>query len=114
MKFIDSAHSQLLANAMDAYTLRHRISASNIANIDTPGFNKHQVDFEQELQKAQKAGNTENMNQVRPSITITDSAPVLEDELLEMSDTQMRVDLVTRSLRHHFEMLRTGITGINR
>jgi flagellar basal-body rod protein FlgB len=44
----------------------------------------------------------------------TDDKVVLEDELLEMADTQARVQLVTRSLRHHFEMLKNGITGINR
>lgn len=114
MKFIDSHHSQLLARAMDTYTLRHRITSTNIANIDTPGFNKHEVSFEDELQRIQKTEGVKGMTEVTPSIVETDQPVELEDELIGMADTQIRVNLATRSLRHHFDLLRTGITGINR
>jgi len=114
MKFIDDNHSQLLARAMDTYALRQRITATNIANIDTPGFKKHEVQFEDELQNVQNAGGVAGMNEVTPSIVETDDKALLEDEMMEMADTQVRVHLVTRSLRHHFDLLRRGITGINR
>lgn len=114
MKFIDGHHSQLLARAMDVYSLRQRITASNIANIETPGFNKHEVRFEDELQRIQNSKGVRGMKEVTPSIVETDQPIELEDELLEMADTQVRVHLVTRSIRHHFDMLRNGITGINR
>jgi len=114
MKFIDSNHSQLLARAMDTYTLRQRVTASNIANADTPGYNRKRVDFEQELQRVQSKDGVRGMKNVAPSIVMTDQPVELEDELLEMSDTQIRVNMVSRSLRHHFEMLKNGITGINR
>jgi flagellar basal-body rod protein FlgB len=109
---IDSSHSQLLAKAMDSYTLRQRVTSANIANIDTPGYNRHEVHFEEELRKARTDGaQTEGIN---PSIVETGDEVVLENELLEMADTQMRVQLVTRSLRHHFDMLKTGITSTTR
>lgn len=112
MKLIDSHHSQLLSRAMDTYSLRQRVTASNIANIDTPGFKKHEVRFEDELQNVQNG--VRGMKNVTPRVVETDQEVVLEDEMLEMSDTQIRVQLVTRSLRHHFDNLRTGITGVNR
>lgn len=114
MKFVDSNHSQLLARAMDTYTLRQRVTAGNIANADTPGFNKHRVDFDDELQRVKSSEGVRGMKEVTPSIVETDQKIELEDELLEMADTQARVQLVTRSLRHHFEMMKNGITGINR
>lgn len=114
MKLIDSNHSQLLARAMDTYTLRQRVTAANIANADTPGFTKHKVDFEEELQRVQNSKGARGMKEVTPSIVETDQPIEIEDELLEMTDTQIRVNLVTRSMRHHFEMLKNGITGINR
>ncbi len=114
MKFIDSNHSQLLAKAMDTYTLRQRVTAANIANADTPGYNKTSVKFEDELQRAQLKGGAREMMQTNPVIVESDQKVVIEDELLEMSDTQIRVNVVTRSLRHHFELLRNGITGVNR
>ena len=112
MQIIDSGHSQLLAKAMDSYSLRQEITSSNIANIDTPGYNRHSVEFENALQKAKESGKA--MHDVNPSIQETGDDVVLENELLEMADTQMRVQLVTRSLRHHFDTLQTGITSTTR
>lgn len=114
MKLIDSNYSQLLERAMDTYTLRHRVTSANIANIDTPGFKKHEVQFEEELQRVQSSEGTEAMKNVTPSIVENGEDVVLEDELIQLADTQIRVNLVTRSLRHHFQMLKTGITGVNR
>ncbi len=114
MKLIDDNHSQLLGRAMDALTLRQRITSANIANLDTPGYKKLDVQFENELRRAQEADGVRGMKEVTPTIVETNEAPVMEDEMLEMADTQIRVNVMARSLRHHFDMLRTGITGINR
>lgn len=114
MKFIDSNHSQLLAKAMDTYTLRQRVTAGNIANADTPGYNQTSVKFEDELKRAQNSGGTSAMKEVNPRIVESDQKVIIEDELIEMSDTQIRVNVVTRSLRHHFDLIRNGITGVNR
>lgn len=114
MKLIDSNLSQLMERAMDTYTLRHRVTSANIANIDTPGYKKHEVEFEEELQRVQNSEGSAAMKEVTPSITENGENVVLEDELIELADTQIRVNLVTRSLRHHFQMLKTGITGVNR
>lgn len=114
MKFIDSDHSRLLERSMDTYSLRHRVTAGNIANIDTPGYKKHEVRFEDELRRVQQNGGADAMKDVTPRIVENGEEVILEDELMEMADTQIRVNVVTRSLRHHFEMLRTGITGVNR
>jgi flagellar basal-body rod protein FlgB len=114
MKLIDSNHSQLLARAMDTYTLRQRVTAANIANADTPGYSRKEVSFEDELKKVQQSKGAAGMREVTPSIVEKGDPVVLEDELIEMSDTQIRANLVTRSLRHHYEMLRTGVTGFNR
>lgn len=112
MQIIDSNYSHLLSKAMDAYSLRQQMTSANIANIDTPGYTRHEVNFEQALQKAQEAGRP--MDEVNPSIQDNGEEVVLENELMEMADTQMRVQLVTRSLRHHFDMLQTGITSRTR
>ncbi len=114
MKLIDDNHSQLLGKTMDALTLRQKITSANIANMDTPGYKKLDVRFENELRQVQENQGVRGMKEVNPTIVETDEAPVLENEMLEMADTQIRVNVMTRSLRHHFDMLKTGITGINR
>lgn len=112
MQLIDSSHSQLLEKAMDSYSLRQKVTSSNIANIDTRGYSRHEVEFENALQKARESDT--DMQNVNPSIQETGDDVVLENELLEMADTQMRVQLVTRSLRHHFDTLKAGITSTTR
>ncbi|NGP87407.1 flagellar basal body rod protein FlgB [Fodinibius halophilus] len=112
MNLIDSGHSQLLAQAMDSYTLRQRVTSSNIANIDSPGYSRHEVPFEEELRQVRAKG--ADVNNMTPTIRDTGDDVVLENELIEMADTQMRVQLVTRSLRHHYDMLKTGITSTTR
>lgn len=112
MKLIENNQINLLAKAMDAYALRQKMTASNVANIDTLGYKKVSVAFENELQQAQKTlPGHESLDSVNPRIVQTDEQPILENEMLEMADTQMRIQLVTRSLRENFEQLRTGITG---
>lgn len=102
----------LLRNAMAAYAKRRRALSSNVANIDTPGYNRTSVSFEEELQAAREApeiGTTQA--EVEPQVEVNDQKPVLEDELMALSDTQMRTQLATRALSEHFSLMRTGITG---
>lgn len=114
MNLIDSNHSKMLGQAMDAYSLRQKITAANIANADTPGYNKRSVSFESELQNAQQSQGVAGMKNVTPTIIETSEKVILEDEMIEMTDTQIRVQMVARSLRHHFSLLKNSITGINR
>lgn len=99
---------------MDAYSLRQKITSANIANADTPGYKKHEVQFEEALQRAQEAGGAAGMKNAQPRVVETDNEVILENEMIEMADTQIRVQMVTRALRHHFSMLQNGITGMNR
>ena len=41
--------TQLLGKALDAYSLRHKVIANNIANVNTPGFKRSYVPFEETL-----------------------------------------------------------------
>ena len=46
----------VLATALDAVSLRQRVTADNIANVDTPGFRATSVDFETSLRSAIEDG----------------------------------------------------------
>ena len=48
---LESYHLQILERSLDAATLRHRMIANNIANIDTPQYKSKQVVFEELLQQ---------------------------------------------------------------
>lgn len=101
---------QLLRNAMQAYAWRMEGLASNVANLDTPGYERLEVRFEESLQRARRGG-PGLAEDVGAEMLQEDRAPVLEDELMALADTQMRVQLATRALHEHFSLVRTGITG---
>lgn len=42
----------LLSRVADLSSLRHKLISSNIANVDTPGYERKQIDFQSELNKA--------------------------------------------------------------
>jgi len=97
-----------LSTALDALVLRQNITASNIANIDTEGYTKRKVEFEKHLQEAKLNGNDTD---VKPSIEVTDQKVDLDTELIEMAETQMKVQFVTRMIRSQLELTKMGITG---
>lgn len=114
MKLIDTRHTDLLKKSLDAYALRQKAIASNVANIDTPGYKRIEVPFEEQLRKAQQMqSSARDFNEMEPQLKELDEAPLLEDEMLTLADTQIRAQLVTRSLRHSFQLLKAGITGRN-
>ena len=103
---------RLLSNAMATYARRMDAISGNIANLDTPGYRKISVSFEDRLQEVlHGAQGTQAAAGIRPTLEMSDAAPVLEDELMDMADTQMRTQLSARALHEHFGMLRMGITG---
>ena len=46
---------QMEYKALDASTLRSKTISENLANVQTPGYKRKEVDFEDQLQKALKA-----------------------------------------------------------
>ncbi|MEX0822373.1 MAG: flagellar basal body protein [Rhodothermales bacterium] len=103
---------KLLTNAMQAYAWRSKALSSNIANLDTPDYRRMSVKFEESLQEAtHRIDGAERMSEITPKMQVEDTPPILEDELMELADTQMRTQLASRALREHFDLLRTGITG---
>lgn len=47
-----AALDSVVMRALDAASLRQQVTADNIANVDTPGFRRSFVRFEDELQRA--------------------------------------------------------------
>lgn len=103
---------KLLSNAMQAYSWRAQATTSNLSNLESPGYRRMSVKFEESLQDARNTiEGPEALAKVRARMEVEDAPPILEDELMELADTQLRTQLVARALREHFDALRIGITG---
>lgn len=103
---------QVLRHAMEAYAMRTDSLANNIANLDTPDYQRESVSFETELRRRrQGTAMLTAPEQTRARLVEEEGPAFLEDEMMSLADTQMRTQLTSRALRDYFELLRTGIIG---
>jgi len=102
--------------ALDGLAQRQRISADNVANIQTPGFHARSVDFESALADAlssdPSAGSSALSQAVSTGFT-TDAAREdgnnvsLEKETLLGQETNLRFSLAVRAVDDRFGTMRT-------
>jgi len=120
-------------DAMEAYmarlSKRQQIVASNLANIDTPGYKTKDVSFHATIQEL-LSENTLNTQATRPehsqgTIQVFPQAQVfevqglpsgedqnnvdLDRELLKLSETSFAYSLITQMVRSKFGMIATSI-----
>lgn len=89
----------LLAAGIRAEAVRQRAIANNIANLETPGYRRVDIKFEQLLAKALKASGEVNLEEIEPQIYQPKQTPVKSngnDVNLETEVGQM----VKNTLRH--------------
>ncbi len=119
--FTDSNY--LLARKMMDYTaVRHEALASNLANVDVPGYKRLDVssDFQAQLNKAVSSNSTSAINSVTPKIVKDDTAVSIradgnnvemDKEMMEMNRNSVDYEYAVRYLNHNYQMLRTAISS---
>lgn len=112
MGMFDSVSVRALDSALDALAMRQRVSADNVANLQTPGFRAQRVAFEDELARAVQRGD----GAVRPTVarslepTRLDGNNVnLDTETLTQIDTNLRYQLATQAMNGTFTSIRTAM-----
>ena len=94
---------------------RQTIIASNMANIDTPGYRTQDVNFEQELGKAMNSTDESLhpvVHAVKGLIERPDGNNVdLDRESLLLSQTQLQYQLGTQLLKQQFHSLLAAINS---
>ena len=107
---------------LDATALRQEAIASNLANLETPGYKRVDVGpaFAAELQQAVASKNAGRISAVQPQLAVDTSAvPVrkdgntvqLETELLKLNQNFMEHQLETQLVSGALLKLRLAITG---
>ncbi len=114
----------VLDKAADAAWLRNDAISNNIANVDTPGYKRQDVNFEVQLQKAIKSNRYDSidekvenikLNRLNP-VTYRDHADVsyrldgnnvdIDTENVELASNQIRYQGLTDSITQEFANLR--------
>lgn len=107
----------VLHSALDGVSVRQRVTADNIANVDTPGFRATSVDFESSLRSAIADGEIAGDDLV-VTTTPTDT-PVgangnnvdLRKESLAAIQSQFQYQVLTRAVSDRYALVRTVAGG---
>jgi flagellar basal-body rod protein FlgB len=128
MSIFDRTNISLMNKALDAYALRQKVSAANIANITTPGYRSQSVAFEEQLAAAKNAGAFGGDAQegiAEPTVHETsDLKPPgynemasgfndvdIDYEMVELAKNQIRFKFGTRILADTFKGMQKAIRG---
>lgn len=107
---------------LDATALRHEAIASNLANLETPGYKRLDVNtnFQSELQRVVRSRDAEQIDSLKPTLAADPNAVIanrdgntvqLETELMHLTQNSMAHQLETQLVTGTLLKLRLAITG---
>ncbi|MEW6572608.1 MAG: flagellar basal body rod protein FlgB [Bacillota bacterium] len=111
MSIFDDPVKNAVSKSLDAAALRQRVIANNIANVDTPGFKKSVVRFEDSLKRVLKTGalplrvtdrrhiNTNDLSSAEPRLERVETTTLRTDGNNVDVDEEM-VTLVTNTVSY--------------
>ncbi|PZE68782.1 flagellar basal body protein [Curtobacterium sp. MCBD17_021] len=108
----DSVTSAALQSALDGLSMRQRVIADNIANINTTGYRAQKVRFEDALAQSIVDGDGHTAPSVARSLepTNTNGNNVnLDEETLSNVDTVLRYQFATQAVGGEATSLRTAM-----
>ena len=99
--------------ALGAEAERQRVSANNIANINTPGFRSSRVDFESSLAAAMQSNGATAPNATTHAANtpqnINGNDVALEDETMILRKSSLHYDALAEALSMKFSTLRSAM-----
>ena len=108
----DSVTSVALNSALDGLSLRQRVTANNIANVNTPGYHAQRVSFEDALKRSVANGAGQVTSSTERSLEPTrlnGSNVNLDTETLSNVDTVLRYQFAARAVEGQFTSVRTAM-----
>lgn len=113
---------QLATRLLDAAALRHEALATNLANLETPGYRRIDLapDFVRQLDKVAESSTPDDLERLKPTLAEDPSARAvrpdgnnvqLDRELLEMNRNALEYDVLTQFVSDSLKRLKTAITG---
>ncbi|NQT34103.1 flagellar basal body rod protein FlgB [bacterium] len=128
----DATRLPLLKLGLDTYSLRHRAIADNVANAETPGYQRKQVVFEEKLQKALEHRDLQrthsrhmsiprlDMSKLAPELKLDKTASDVNDvsnvdidlEMADLAKTHLQFSFSAHLAKLFYEGMLTSIRGV--
>lgn len=112
MLFVDNT-TQAIEWALSAQSERQRVTANNIANVNTPGFRSSRLEFEsslsQAMQRREPASARATTVAANTPVNINGNDVQLEDELQILEKSSIHYDALVQALNMKFNLVRNAI-----
>ena len=108
----DSVTMKALGTALDGLAERQRVTAQNVANVNTPHYLAKKVSFESALAKSVAAGDGAARLTSSSSLEETKlngNNVNLDTETLTNVETVLRYQFASRAVDHEFSMVRAAL-----
>ena len=112
----------LLEKMLDVSSVKHKVIANNIANVNTPGYKKMEVSFADQLEKALNKDSMNKFDTLQPKIVISkeDSSETvrndgnnvdIDKEVSSLVKNTLSYNIYTQLLSKKFEGIKSAIEG---
>ena len=112
----------VLGKTLQVYSIRNEVIQNNIANVDTPGFKKSAVSFEDDLKVALRRNGLKNIDvsKVNPDIAVIEKGYAMrfdqnnvdiDAENVQLYINAVRTDALANSVMANFRILNMAIMG---
>ena len=112
----------LLEKMLDVSSIKHKVIANNIANVNTPGYKKMDVSFADQLEKALNESSVNKFDALQPKIVISkeDTSETvrndgnnvdMDKEVSSLVKNTLSYSIFTQLLAKKYEGIKSAIEG---
>ncbi|MCM8531115.1 MAG: flagellar basal body rod protein FlgB [Lentisphaeraceae bacterium] len=113
----DESSITLLSKMMELSSSRQKVIANNLANANTPGYTRRELDFESELKNILSEGNLRDLHNLEGRIVEDGSGTRRNDgnnvnitsEMNEMSQNGVMFSLVNKAFKSRVGIIKSAI-----
>ncbi|WP_145371432.1 flagellar basal body rod protein FlgB [Maioricimonas rarisocia] len=114
-----SQHVDTLRQLMDVAQLRHRVISHNLANVNTPGYRRLDVEFEGELARQLARSSDGDIQSVQPQVVAEEGLQERADgnnvdvdrEMGQLNKNATLFQTYSQLLATHFSSMRRAMEG---
>jgi flagellar basal-body rod protein FlgB len=113
---MNSPGLDVLTQLLGAASLRHRVIAQNVANVNTPGYRRLEVAFEEDLARA--LASPEGAAGVKPRVVVGDgpervdgNTVDIDQEMNDLAKNALLYQAAAQIMTSRLASLRSAITG---
>ena len=114
MNFLETPTMQRVEHYLDLVTFRHELVSSNLANVDTPGYRTQDINFDDEMRRADVRLDGDavspHVQQVKGLIERPDGNNVsLDRETMALAQVQLQYRAGVELLRNEIHIIQSAI-----